>query len=238
MIWIGVTCDFDTTTDSRGAPAPRYILGEAYTRALQNAGSQPVLLPHGPESDVGEIVEKLDGILISGGDFDVPPSYYGEEATEGLGSLQVERSGFERALIKETLRKKKPLLGICGGMQLMNVVLGGSLFQDQRYRPGSLEHQQPNPKQEPGHSVALEPDSLLYQWVNQRSLLVNSTHHQYIDTLGQNLVTSARAPDGVVEAFEIRHGQFAVGIQWHPESLEHVGHQQIYQAFVDACKGI
>lgn len=162
----------------------------------------------------------------------------GKKLQEGLGEVQVERSSFERALIRETLQKKKPLLGICGGMQLMNVVLGGSLFQDQRYRPGSMEHQQPNPRQEPGHAVTLEPDSLLYRWVNQRSLLVNSTHHQSINTLGKNLVASARALDGVIEAFEMRQDQFAVGVQWHPESLNNFDHQQIYQAFVDACRAV
>ena len=119
-------------------------------------------------------------------------------------------------------------------MQLINVVLGVSLFQEQRDRPGSMDHQQPNPKQEPGHSVTLELDSLLYHRVNQRTLLVNSTHHQYINSLGKSLMASARAPGGVVEAFEVRQEQFAMEVQWYPESLNNFGHQQIYQAFVDA----
>jgi len=235
MIWIGVTCDFETIVDSRGAPAPRYILGEAYTTSILNAGAFPLMLPHGDLKLVPEILDKIDGLVISGGDFDVPPSYYGAAPKPGLGKLQPQRSDVERALIEGCLKKGTPLLGICGGMQLLNVVCGGTLHQDQAHRPDSLEHQQQNDKRETSHEVNVVPHSRLHQLTGATRLEVNSTHHQLLDAVGDTLEATGVAPDGVVEAIEWRGESFALGVQWHPESLPMEAHQNIYRGFVAAC---
>ena len=235
MSWIGGTCDFETIVDSRGAPAPRYVLGEAYTTSILNAGAFPLMLPHGDLRLVPEILDKIDGLVVSGGDFDVPPSYYGAEPQPGLGTLQPQRSAVERALIEGCLKKRTPLLGICGGMQLLNVVCGGTLHQDQVHRPGSLEHQQQNDKREPSHRVDVVPHSRLHQLTGATRLEVNSTHHQLLDVVGDTLEATGVAPDGVVEAIEWSGEGFALGVQWHPESLATEAHQNIYRGFVAAC---
>ena len=235
MIWIGVTCDFETIVDSRGAPAPRYILGEAYIKSILNAGAFPLMLPHPDLKVVPDILDKIDGLVVSGGDFDVPPTYYNAKPRSGLGKLQPQRSNVERALIEGCLKKGTPLLGICGGMQLLNVVCGGTLHQDQSHRPESLEHQQPNDKRETSHEVQVVPHSRLHQLTGVSRLEVNSTHHQLLDTVGQGLKASAIAPDGVVEAIEWSGENFALGVQWHPESLAQEAHQNIYRGFIAAC---
>ena len=121
-------------------------------------------------------------------------------------------------------------------MQLLNVVCGGTLVQDLSYRPNTHEHQQPEDKRQPFHSVALEPSSKLSGLCGVTQLQVNSTHHQLIDKVPQSLLVSGTAPDGVVEAIELKDEQFALGVQWHPELLNIKEHQKIYDGLVQACR--
>ncbi|MEE8410834.1 MAG: gamma-glutamyl-gamma-aminobutyrate hydrolase family protein [Myxococcota bacterium] len=229
---IGITCDFETITDRRGCPTPRYVVTEQYVRAIETAGADSVLLPHvGAERAVG-LLEKLDGLVISGGDFDVPPDYYGEEPHEHIGRLLEERSAFERALLEEALRRDMPTLGVCGGMQLLNVVLGGTLYQDLRQRPDTGVHEQPEDRRRPFHSAAVVDGTLLSRICDRSTLEINSTHHQAVRDLGRHLIASAVAPDGVIEAIEHTEHRFVVGVQWHPEALDAPEQQAIYSALV------
>ncbi|MEM6533415.1 MAG: gamma-glutamyl-gamma-aminobutyrate hydrolase family protein [Myxococcota bacterium] len=230
---IGITSDFETITDRRGAPSPRYVCSQSYVSAVVAAGGQAVLLPH--EGPVLESLDDLDGLLITGGDFDVPPSYYGETPRKGLGTLIEARSAIERDLCRAALDRKMPLLGICGGMQMLNVVCGGTLYQDLSEREGTDEHQQAHDKRQPAHSVDLAAGSVLARLFESDSLTVNSTHHQVIRDLGKGLIASAVAPDGVVEGIELTEG-FAIGVQWHPEAILDRSHLPIYRAFVDAAR--
>ena len=138
-------------------------------------------------------------------------------------------------MVEACLHQKIPLLGICGGMQLLNVVCGGTLIQDLTYRPNTDEHQQPKDKRQPFHSVVLEPSSKLSRLCGVSEIQVNSTHHQVIDAVPESLLASGIAPDGVVEAIEWKGEQFALGVQWHPELLNLQEHQEIYNGLVRAC---
>lgn len=231
---IGVTCDFETFTDSRGAPAARFVAPEAYVAAISAAGGDAVLLPHLDPSRALAVLDRLDGLVISGGDFDVPPAYYGEPPRDGLGRVVEPRSAFERALCEGALARDLPLLAVCGGMQLLNVVLGGTLYQDQSERPGTDEHQQPHDKRQPHHPVEVVGASLLARKTGVRALQVNSTHHQVVRGVGDTATVSAIAPDGVVEAIEVQGRRFALGVQWHPELLGEPEQAAIYSALVDA----
>jgi len=233
---IGITCDFETVTDRRGAPSPRYLLQEAYVTAIEGAGGEPWLLPHLPPERVPSVLEVIDGILLSGGDFDVPPAFYGEEPRKVVG-VREARSTFERALVLAAWQRDIPLLGVCGGMQILNVSLGGSLYQDLSEKPGCLEHRQPHDKRRPHHTVHLTPGTLIARLARGDVIEVNSTHHQLAKRLGDGLVASGTAPDGVVEAIELPARRFALGVQWHPEAVarHEPRHAAIYAGLVVAA---
>lgn len=231
---IGITCDFETVTDRRGCPAPRYVVAEQYVRAVEAAGADSVLLPHVDANRAAGLIEHLDGLVISGGDFDVPPDYYGEEAHRHLGRLMEERSAFERALIEEALRRDMPTLGVCGGMQLLNVVLGGTLYQDQSLRPNTDLHEQPEDRRKPFHRAEVVDGTILSRVCGRSTLEINSTHHQIVRDLGRELIAAAIAPDGVIEAIEHTERRFVLGVQWHPEVLDAPEQQAIYTGLVES----
>jgi len=234
---VGITCSLETVHDARGVDNPRLVLPRAYTDAIVAAGGEPVLLPILEARHAARLLDHLDALVISGGAFDVPPSFYGELPRAKLGPLCEERSTFERALALTAVERDLPLLGVCGGMQLLNAILGGSLFQDLSELAGAANHQQPHDKRRPYHSVKIEAQSLLAKICDNRTELeVNSTHHQAVKAVGKGLVASARAPDGVIEAVELPHRRFVLGVQWHPESLIDVpAHKAIYEALILAA---
>jgi len=216
---IGVTPDVE---DSAGGEAfSRYVLKSPYAEAVFRAGGLPLVLPLA--SDPGMIdafLDRVSGLVVTGGAFDVPPEAYGESARQGLGAMKPARTRFETALLQAALRRNLPVLGVCGGMQLLNVVLGGTLFQDiQTDLPEARNHEQSHDRTQPSHPVEVKEATVLAELLGKGQLMVNSTHHQAVSRLGEGLVASAVAPDGVVEAIESSNGQFAVGVQWHPELL-------------------
>ena len=233
---IGITCEFETITDRRGDPLPRYVAPAAYVEAVVNAGGIPVLVPHVTAERAEEYLDMLDGVVIAGGAFDVPPSFYGQEPRAGLGRIVEARSAFERQLIIHALDRDVPLLGVCGGMQLLNVALGGTLHQDVAERPGTGVHMQLHDRRQPSHGVTVSPGSLLARLTGAGELAVNSTHHQVVDALGNSLVACAVADDGVVEAIESTQRLRALGVQWHPEALAGSEHAALYRWLVEAAK--
>jgi putative glutamine amidotransferase len=206
-------------------------LDDRYCRALRDAGGIPVLLP--PALDPREIqtlLRKIDGLLLSGGD-DIDPRFYGESPVSSLNLSADLRTEHEILLIQEAIHSHRPVLGICLGMQTMNVALGGSLIQDIAVqRPGSLNHRGVHP-------VDLQGGTLLTRILPaQKSISVRSSHHQAIDRIGDRLRVSAYAPDGIIEAIEIPGHPFFVGVQWHPERGRDGTHDRaLFEAFVKAC---
>jgi len=230
---IGISCDSDTTVDKRNIPYDRFVSPRAYADAIALAGGIPVLLPH--TFALIDVV-RLDGLLITGGNFDIPPSYYGEEPRPLLGQVNEERSYFEKALCLAALEGDIPLLGVCGGMQLLNVVVGGTLYQDLSYRPQTDIHEQPQARTLPHHEVSIAPNSKLACVCDTTGMRVNSTHHQIIHNLGMHVSAAATALDGVIEAIELPGHTFAIGVQWHPELLDSPQQHAIYRAFVKAAQ--
>lgn len=202
-------------------------LWDSYLKALIDHGATPVVLPvTANKARLLEMMERLDGLVLAGGNFDVPSEYYNQEPREHMGKLKPERSAFELAILKLAMKIDAPVLGICGGMQIINVAMGGTLYQDiLEERPDSLDHQQEIPRTEPLHAVAVASRTLLHRIVSGGKrkapieIQVNSTHHQAVDKVGRGLAVSGAAPDGVIEAIESRRHKFVVGVQWHPELL-------------------
>jgi putative glutamine amidotransferase len=235
---IGITPDEGTTLPRSGRPAmPRYELKQAYADAVLAAGGLPLVLPYlEDEQAIGQLLGLLDGLVVTGGAFDIGPEEYGETATAGLGPVKPARTRFERRILERALAQQRPVLGVCGGMQLLNVVCGGTLVQDLATEvPGALPHEQAHDPQEPAHEVTIAPGSLLQRVCGSTSLPANTTHHQAVRRVGTGLTVSGRTADGVVEAIEATGGGFVLGVQWHPELLADPGNQAIYAALVRAA---
>jgi putative glutamine amidotransferase len=234
---IGLTLDIETPRDPppRGGPVqPFYALRENYCAAVTRAGGLPQLLPH--EADQAEgYAARLDGLVVTGGHFDVDPILFGDPTRHPSVSTKVRRTAFELALTRAALARDLPVLGICGGQQLLHVALGGRLIQHIPDEvPGALAHEQPNPRTEPGHPVAIMPGTLLHRICGCDVMQVNSAHHQAAKDPPDGVVVNARAPDGVIEGIEAPAYRFCLGVQWHPEYLVASGDAALFAAFVAA----
>jgi putative glutamine amidotransferase len=215
-----------------------YVVPRAYVEAVLAAGGLPILLPYGDGETIGAYLALCDGLVLTGGDFDVAPELYGDVRRAACGPSHLERTRVERELCEAALAARYPLLGVCGGMQLLNVVRGGTLWQDLPADCGIAGHEQPAPKDAPSHVVALVPGSQLAAILGPDPLPVNSTHHQAVRIAGQGVLVSARSPDGVVEGIELPDQPFALGVQWHPEATaaHDPRHAKLYRALVDAAR--
>jgi putative glutamine amidotransferase len=230
---IGLTLDSDE--GSGLTKTARYALKANYAEAIAGAGGMPVGLPHAPEA-VEAYADRLDALVVTGGAFDVDPAMFGAESKHATVTLKPNRTGFELALTKAMLQRKKPVLGICGGEQLLNVILGGTLVQHIEDEVGdSLLHEQPNPRNEPGHAVAVTPGSLLHKIAGATEIKVNSAHHQAVKSVGPGVVVNAVAKDGVIEGIEDPRLPFCIGVQWHPEFRITEGDRNLFKALVAAA---
>ncbi len=231
---IGLTLDSEPA--GGWSKLPWYAIRQNYNAAIAAAGGIPVCLPHEPDL-AEEYLDRLDGIVVTGGAFDVDPALFGATQKHATVSTKDRRTQFEYALSKGAATRNLPTLGICGGQQLLNVVLGGTLIQ---HIPDEVEtdipHEQPNPRTEPGHLVAITPGSQLAQIVGATELPVNSAHHQAVKTLAPGLVLNAVAPDGVIEGFESPAHRYLIGVQWHPEYHISPGDRAIFDALIAACR--
>ncbi|MBO0332237.1 gamma-glutamyl-gamma-aminobutyrate hydrolase family protein [Sneathiella sp. CAU 1612] len=229
---IGITLDSE---DPGGySNMPWYALRQNYADVVVASGGLPLALPHEPDH-VEDYVKKLDGLVVTGGAFDVDPSMFGATTRHDTVITKDRRTLFEKNITEAMLAANKPVLGICGGQQLLHVILGGTLIQhipDEVDNP--LAHEQPNPRTEAGHTVKVTPGTLLHRIVGTDILAVNSAHHQAAKDISENIIVNALAEDGVIEGIEDSRYRFCLGVQWHPEYLISNGDRQIIDAFVNA----
>jgi putative glutamine amidotransferase len=215
---------------------PWYALRQNYFDSVCRAGGLPVALPHAPEL-AEAYLDTIDGLLVTGGAFDVDPALYNGGPAHPTVALKAGRTAFELAMVRGALARDMPVLGICGGEQLLAVALGGTLIQHiPDSVPDALAHEQPNPRTEPGHSIAIAAKTLLARVVGTATMAVNSAHHQAVATPGPGAVVNATAPDGVIEGIEHPGHRFALGVQWHPEYAVDAADQRILDAFVAASR--
>jgi putative glutamine amidotransferase len=215
-------------------------LRETYVRAVRDAGGLPVLIPSGPEDVLRETFARLDGLLLPGGG-DLAPAEYGEQPHEKLGFTEPQRDSLELALCRWALAEDKPMLGICRGIQVMNVTAGGTLYQDipSQYKTGIVHASDlALPRGFLAHDVAIEPSSRLAALLGGETLTVNSWHHQAVKDVGRGLVVTVRAGDGIVEGLEAPDKHFAIGVQFHPEDLYEISERvrRLFGSFIAACQ--
>lgn len=217
-----------------------FSLRKDYVRAVEAAGGLPVVLAPGRPGDAADLLGRIQGLVLSGGE-DVDPSHYGEKAHETVTDVTPERDAFELALAREALRRDLPTLAICRGQQVLNVALGGTLIQDiPSTVAGAADHDPERERWELTHEVRLLPGSKLRQVLGEDKVAVNSFHHQAVKDLGEGLVATAWATeDGIVEGLEARDRRFVVAVQWHPESLwdRRPGFQCLFEALVAEASG-
>lgn len=235
---IGFTLDYENggTKDGSYSKMPYYAIRENYCTAVSQLGAVPYPLIH-ENALVEDFLDAIDGLVIIGGAFDVHPSLYGDTSLHDTVVLKEKRTAFEFAITQGAIDRKLPLLGICGGQQLLNVVLGGTLIQ---HIPDSiadaLAHEQPNPRTEPGHTVTVERGTLLHHIAGKDVIEVNSAHHQAVGKPAPGSIVNATAEDGVIEGIELPQElhPFCLGVQWHPEYHISPADKAIFEAFLAA----
>lgn len=229
---IGIT--LDSEEPGGYSKFPWYALRQNYCSAVTAKGGVPLVLPHEPGA-VAAYLDLLDGLIVTGGNFDVDPALFGASAKHATVKTKDARTQFEWAITRGMLERNKPVFGICGGQQLLNVVLGGTLIQ---HIPDAVEnalaHEQPNPRNEAGHNVHITQGTLLHKIVEADELPVNSAHHQAVEAVAPGAISDAVAPDGVIEGIEHPDYRFCLGVQWHPEFFISPGDEKLFAAFIAA----
>lgn len=215
----------------------RRCLQYPYARCLGRAGAavQPLAL-HAFEGAVKDALEKCDGFLFPGGP-DIRPEHYGQEPLPACGPPDPARDDFELLLLHAALEAHKPLFCIGRGMQLLNVIFGGTLMQDIRLKQ-EYQHSDSWHRTSATHPIDLDPDGLLAYLLDTDTISVNSLHHQAVDETGEKLWIPADSPEGFAEALELEDYPFCLAVQWHPEYMagRTPAQQRLFQAFVDACR--
>jgi putative glutamine amidotransferase len=227
---------FDAATPEADPPRREMVLGMKYLEAIGRAGALAVVVPPMPGPAIPALLDRVDGICLSGGP-DLHPDAYGAAAHAELGPTEPRLDAFELALARAADERDMPILAICRGMQVLNVARGGTLHQHLPDVVGdAVTHRQPGAPGEPIHPVSVAAGSRLAGILGHRHVRVNSFHHQAVDVLGERLTITARAADGTVEAFESAGSGFVLGVQWHAECLvDHDEQAALFTALVDAC---
>lgn len=230
---IGLTSDL--ADDQKYSHMPYFALRKNYSTSLLAANATPILIPPVSQS-AKEYIDLIDALVLTGGHCDIPPKLYGESKIHNSVYTNDTRTSFEIEITKLAIKKRIPILGICGGMQLLNIIYGGSLFQ---HIPDSIEkslNHEHKPYSSEAHKISIDNNSLLYKLSSQTEIGVNSSHHQAINKVGAGLTPVAFAKDGVVEALENNSYPFMIGVQWHPEYNVSDFDQKIFEELVKQAK--
>lgn len=216
------------------------LIASDYTKAVEKTGGCPVIIPIVDDIDtIWDFVKTLDGIIFTGGS-DIDPKFYGQLPRKELGEVLPKRDIHEIKLAKRILEETKmPILGVCRGLQLINVITGGTLYQDLGTQWDGFAHSLYNyPKGYPSHEVTIDKNSRLYDIFEEESIWTNSFHHQAIDKLGEGLKATMKAKDGMIEGIEGETDRFLVAVQWHPEMMVDDNEKYLiyFKKFIDECK--
>ena len=231
---IGLTLDLEPNKSY--SKFPWYAIRENYCSSISKLGGIPIPLSYDLKS-INTFLDLLDGCIITGGAFDIDPSYFSEKKKFKSVTTKDLRTKFEIKLCNELLKKNLPTLGICGGQQLINVIYGGSLVQDiESEIKTNIRHEQTNPRNQTSHSVKIIKNTVLSEIISQETIQVNSAHHQSVKRIGKGLEINAEAEDGVIEGIEDPSLNFCMGVQWHPEFLIKKSDKELLKNFIDKSK--
>jgi putative glutamine amidotransferase len=236
---IGITSSIDRRSPIFGET---YSLARKYAEGVLQAGGAPLIVPHNlDEKSLGAVLDRLDGVLLSGGG-DMDPALFGEELHPATSEIEPERDRVELTLARWLVEKDVPFLAICRGIQVLNVALGGSLVQDIPSQvPNAVPHsfdRKTTPRDYLAHPVKIDPSSQLARIMQVEVAQTNSWHHQAIGRVAEGLQVTADAPDGVIEAVEVPGRRYAIGVQWHPEWMfeQWTEHRWLFEGLVRASE--
>jgi putative glutamine amidotransferase len=226
----------DSSCKNHYSSYPWYALRKNYCESIVASGGIPLPLPHAVEL-IDDYLDLIDGLILTGGDFDHDPKLYGDTTVHPKTCLNSSRTTFEYELLKHALARKMPVLGICAGQQLLNIMYGGTLLQSiSDAIPHALNHWQEECRHKPTHPIKITPGSLLAKAAKgQDEVYINSSHRQAVNRVGEGLIMTAVASDGVIEAIEDPHHPFCLGVQWHPEFFVDALDRTLYQLFIAAA---
>lgn len=231
---IGLTCQYDYSQRRKYNK-----INYTYIDAIKRVGGIPIILPIVNESDIIErYLGIVQGIILTGGG-DAAPLLYGEEPIREVDSICYERDNMELKIIKRAYEIEIPIFGICRGIQMINIALGGTIYQDiYRQIPNSLGHNAGSSIEGGYHTIEIVKDSILFEIFKKERIQVNSEHHQSVRALGNNLRINATSLDGVIEGIESTNDKFVLGVQFHPEAMidKHEEILNIFKYFVSNCK--
>lgn len=217
---------------------PYYGMRKNHVDMINQAGGAVIILPYDYDL-IDRYISMIDGLVIVGGPFDIDPKYYGEEAHEKV-KYNKTRENFEREFMTKFIKTDKPYLGICNGMQLLNILQGGSAIQHIPDHKEFIDHEQSHDENfkdygKAYHDVIVEKGTKLYDIVGADKIKVNSSHHQAAKAIGKGLIVSGKSPDGIIEAIENPNHKFCVAVQWHPEFGCSDADYKIHKAFIQSC---
>lgn len=237
---IGITCDF--RLGGGFSPFPWIAVGERYLLAVRELDAIPLLIPPHDKS-IRDYLGMIQGLIVSGGDFDIDPALYGEKEIHPTVKVNNHRTHHEMSLLKAAMDIDLPILGICGGQQLINVVCGGTLYQHvpEEYEKADVHesssmHPQGKSRDEQAHQVTIVPGTRLHHIVGVNDMGVNSAHHQAVRRPGTGVVVNAYATDGLIEGLEVPDLTFCVGVQWHPEFKVDPFDAKIFESLIAAAR--
>ena len=214
---------------------PWYAIRKNYLHSIEKFDAIPFPLFHSNQN-ISNIISLIDGIIITGGNFDIDPGLYGKENNKSRNFKDL-RTKFEMKICKLCIKKNIPILGICGGEQLLNVSCGGTLIQDiKKNNKIPIDHEQKNPRNKTSHTVKIKNGTKLHKIINKKKIDVNSAHHQAVKKLGNDLIISAVSEDGIIEAIENTKHKWCIGVQWHPEFLITKSDKLLISEFIRATK--
>ncbi len=230
---IAINLDMEESGDYSNYPY--YALRKNYFDSIEKAGGIALGIPYEMDN-LDFYLDICDGLLIPGGHFDIPTEFYTKAESHSSVKLKPGRSQFEFAMINKFLEADKPVLGICGGEQVIAVALGCTLIQDIASEvKGALEHEVKD-RESAAHIIKIKENTLLHKIIGKTELGVNTSHHQAVKDLGKDVLASAYSSDGIIEAIESKKHKFCLGVQWHPEYLFNDEELEIFKAFVNSCK--
>jgi putative glutamine amidotransferase len=236
---IGITLDWEDSL-TYSSSCSWYALRTNYVSCISNKNAIAITIPYDLNA-IDDYIDLIDGLIVTGGDYDLSPEYYGEKTEKSTRNLRNNRTEFEMKLIESALKKNKPLLAICAGQQLLCAMHGGTLHQDiKEYNKNALEHEQrflDIPMSKPSHKITITPNSLLHKITGENEMEVNSSHHQAVKTVGATTIISAiSAEDSIIEAIEMPEYLFVLGVEWHPEFEVSKNDTLILNKFIEAAR--
>ena len=210
-----------------------YAIRKNYLATVEKLGGIAFPLSHNIKN-IDSYVKIINGLIITGGNFSISPKLYGEKTTKFSKNLKKLRTEFEYKICKKSLKKNIPILGICGGEQLLNVYFGGTLIQHiKTFVPKAINHEQTTPRNKSSHLVKINKKSKLYKIIKKDYIKVNSAHYQAVDKIGKNISISGKSNDGIIESIENNKYKWCIGVQWHPEFLITKFDKLLIKNFID-----